>query len=189
MFFNFIKNTNGGFLKHWILKDTPAELFILLTSNLKLLFMWSVALYVVSNISALAESSANTWNNDHPLTLSAFVSAVNVIAILLMSLIQIPVSAVYGGVIIARLSSENIIVLLLLLLLPLSIGLSLPHPTKYAANATNAKNITIYATAFALFLCVTLKKFFIINKFDLPKNNNISCFSKMQYLTQVFQAL
>jgi hypothetical protein len=105
MFFNFIKNTCGGFLKHWIYKFS-AKPPIADTVNSKLLFIVDILLYVVSNTVILAVSSALILNNENPLTLSAFVCAVNVILTLLAGMLT-EVSLVKGGVIIAKLSIEN----------------------------------------------------------------------------------
>lgn len=105
MFFNLIKNTCGGFLKHWIYKyraKLPGAVMV----NSKLLFMVDILLYVVSNTVIFAVSTALILNNEKPFMLSAFVCAVNVILTLLAGMFT-AVSLVKGGVIMAKLSIEN----------------------------------------------------------------------------------
>jgi hypothetical protein len=165
---------------------TDAGLTILLTLKSKALFMLSVLLYVVSKITWLSTVSISvTLNSDQPLILSAFVSAVNVILMFSVLLMTMIVSLVKGGVIIAKLSCEYMRVSGGFPFPPVTLS-SLPQAANNPAKINMAKSIAIEiinrlrnCSGFSIVL-------FIINKFDLLKNNkNIGIFIiKNQALSQ-----
>lgn len=136
MFFNLIKNTCGGVLKHWIYKYS-AKLPGADIVNSKLLFMVDILLYVVSNTVIFAVSTALILNNEKPFMLSAFVCAVNVILTLLAGMLT-AVSLVKGGVIIAKLSIANNTVSCGFPLPP--VISSVPQPQNNAAAAAITNN-------------------------------------------------